>query len=367
MYCRDQKSLEYCKSLNQKAKFKLHCDLAFTFDIEKFLPLDTLSGLHPHLNDAAEAVNRITKNNSWGTMPFMRDDLEKIKLTIPNSFDLSQINITKSFNITKTVAYGVTKLMLYAINTYDTIITNRLHVAILSYRLNKDIELYNNSYGKVYNVAEWSIVPKYKKCKLMQKDTTIPRKLGFDQLFEHSFVISRNELQFQDVENSLTTIGIHPKKWQAVCYANNIPEPSKISKFEYNILGCSTSHMSIVKMAEYLDWDCVAIFEEDCCLSDTFDLNFLKFCLDNIPQDCDALALGHSYASMQSKYFSHISRVSQMYGSHAYILFKRGYEKYQRMFASRHYYADRVLEHINTYIIYPPMFSWKKLPGRIHG
>ena len=296
----------------------------------------------------------------------MRDDLEKIKLKIPNSFDLSQINITKALNITKTIAYRVTKLMLYTINTYDTIITNRLHVAILSYRLNKNIQLYNNSYGKVYNVAEWSIVPQYKKCKLMQKDTTIPRKLGFEQLFEHSFVISRNELRFQDVENSLATLGIYPKKWQAVCYANHIPEPSKISNLDYNILGCSTSHMSIVKMAEYLDWDCVAIFEEDCCLSDTFDLNFLKFCLDNIPQDCDALALGHSYAITQSKYFSHISRVSQMFGSHAYILFKRGYEKYQKMFASRHYYADRVLECINTYIVYPPMFSYKKYPDRIH-
>lgn len=173
-------------------------------------------------------------------------------------------------------------------------------------------------------------------------------------MFEHSFVISRNEPRFQNVENSLETIGIHPRKWQEVRYVGIEPE---ISRFNYNVIGCSTSHMSIVKMAEYLNWDCVAIFEEDCCLSDTFDLNFLKFCLDNIPQDCDALALGHLYAKTQSKYFSRISHISELWGSHAYILFNRGYEKYQKMFASRHYYADRILERINTYIIYPSMFS----------
>lgn len=55
-----------------------------------------------------------------------------------------------------------TRLFLYLITKYQTIYTNRLHVAICSYKLNKKIICYDNSYGKVFNTLKFSI-PNYEK------------------------------------------------------------------------------------------------------------------------------------------------------------------------------------------------------------
>jgi hypothetical protein len=93
VYCRDPKSLEYCKSLNKKATFKLHCDLAFTFDIGEFLPLTNIDGLHPSLGDAIEKVNLVIKDNKWGIAPFMRKDKERSNTKIPNQIDLPAFKI----------------------------------------------------------------------------------------------------------------------------------------------------------------------------------------------------------------------------------------------------------------------------------
>lgn len=64
-----------------------------------------------------------------------------------------------------------TKLFLYLINKYQTIYTNRLHVAICSYKLNKKIICYDNSYGKVFNTLKFSI-PSYEKIKFMEIDSS---------------------------------------------------------------------------------------------------------------------------------------------------------------------------------------------------
>ena len=59
VYCRDPKSFEYCKSLNKRATFKQHCDLAFTSSLDGLLPasfssIAEVSGLQK----AAEAVEK---------------------------------------------------------------------------------------------------------------------------------------------------------------------------------------------------------------------------------------------------------------------------------------------------------------------
>lgn len=125
--------------------------------------------------------------------------------------------------------------------------------------------------------------------------------------------------------------------------------------------------MSLVKMAEYLGWDCIAIFEEDCIFSEHFNLEYLKKCLDNIPLDCDSLVLGtNKHHILKSEYFSPVAMIDNIWGSHAYILFKRAYEKYQKVFSKTHYHADQVLNGLNTYAIYPEMFKQKLYDDRIH-
>ena len=50
--------------------------------------------------------------------------------------------------------------MSSVIDRYRNIVTNRLHVAVISYLLGKNIELYDNSYCKVSGVYEMSMFGK---------------------------------------------------------------------------------------------------------------------------------------------------------------------------------------------------------------
>jgi exopolysaccharide biosynthesis predicted pyruvyltransferase EpsI len=44
--------------------------------------------------------------------------------------------------------------MTYAVNQFDQINTNRLHVSITGALLGKTVNLYDNSYGKLFNVYD---------------------------------------------------------------------------------------------------------------------------------------------------------------------------------------------------------------------
>lgn len=165
VFCRDIQSLNYCKSMNQKANFILHNDMAFSADFSCF-QFDNLDDVDVEDAQAIkQKMHEYRMKNKSSTASFIRTDREKTVSTdickIDN-FDLSLIKGVYGENLSLSKIRQYSKLFLYMIDKYQTICTNRLHVAICSYKLNKHIVCYNNSYGKVFNVLKYSI-PEYEK------------------------------------------------------------------------------------------------------------------------------------------------------------------------------------------------------------
>ena len=79
--------------------------------------------------------------------------------------------------------------------------TNRLHIAVLATRIGKKVLLYDCSYGKVYDIAKWSILPNCSTCTLMEKQRTAIAKSA-----SHSISI-----ELLETEVSGRTVSFHAK------------------------------------------------------------------------------------------------------------------------------------------------------------
>lgn len=87
--------------------------------------------------------------------------------------------------------------------------------------------------------------------------------------------------------------------------------------------------MSAVKMAKFLDWPCVLVLEEDAwpCFNAA---RKLEQYLAGIPDDIHLLVLGNVAFNSRGKHEkdSRYDKIGLNYGSHAYIVFKSGYDEY---------------------------------------
>ena len=145
IFCREMKSYKYTKS---KAKYPnnifIDHDMAFNItNLEKF-------------------KNKQVPNNSVGNC--YRTDIEKTDIIIPNdnndiSNTISHSKQIKDELINEKIA---TEFFNYLSN-FDTINTNRLHVAISASLLDKNVNFYGNSYWKNKEIYNYSIKNKFKK------------------------------------------------------------------------------------------------------------------------------------------------------------------------------------------------------------
>lgn len=140
--CREKKSYQYTKSIcNHPNNIYIADDLAFSASIPE----------------------NFQRNNMGLTANCFRTDAERNTKKMPvNNIDYSQIfsfknNMSNEQNI-KMGAY----LLLSALSIFETINTNRLHVAIAGLLLQRAINLYPNSYYKNQEVYNYSIDNKYK-------------------------------------------------------------------------------------------------------------------------------------------------------------------------------------------------------------
>lgn len=164
VYCRDRKSFDYCRSKNSKAAFKLHDDIAFKLDISKFdyskLPYDSKDA---EIVNLCKRIDEFLSNHKGDLAEFFRRDVEKTNKTTEGDLDLSSLlcRYGEKFDIQST--FEATQVLLYTLNKFNTIRTNRLHIAILSCLLGKKIGLWDNSYGKIKAIYEMSIKDKFKE------------------------------------------------------------------------------------------------------------------------------------------------------------------------------------------------------------
>ena len=87
----------------------------------------------------------------------MRNDIEKTDFIEGRDFDVSSVFNADGIDISPAVAKQGALLMAMAVKPFNKIVTNRLHVAITAALLGKDVEVYDNSYGKLKAVWNASL------------------------------------------------------------------------------------------------------------------------------------------------------------------------------------------------------------------
>lgn len=165
VWAREKRSFEYLSNFKQKSyKCFLNHDIALSFDI-----LDSKSSLH---NAMRTGTKKRQGENS--ILYALRQDIESKKQTsLPTgNIDLSTVTYfenPKSFKYTEinklALQYQIS-LFLNHISFFDKVYTDRLHVAISSMLLQKEIELFDNTDFKISDVYEHSLKSIDQKIKI---------------------------------------------------------------------------------------------------------------------------------------------------------------------------------------------------------
>lgn len=173
IYCRERRSYEYCRSMNLRATVCLAEDMGLLLDIDALPPLSYLPE-RPAASDntewkqwcllrrawpggVARAVYRSSVLSEGRRITFLlRTDKEKSSLlSSPLSFDLS-LAWTSDCRATSCNALMI-RAMAEALRQVDVVVTDRLHVGIMSYLLGKEVFLLDNDYGKLSAVYAHSL------------------------------------------------------------------------------------------------------------------------------------------------------------------------------------------------------------------
>ena len=147
VFCREKRSYEYLKSANTRAKILLDHDMAFR-----------LKNMPKQINIVGKGAV-VLKSVAFDSIPqtalFMRVDRESAG-KYKTDLDVSDITYGMHYDKRDWIDY-CTGLMMNVINRADTIVTDRLHVAIMAHLLNKQVYMMDNTYGKLSAVYEHSM------------------------------------------------------------------------------------------------------------------------------------------------------------------------------------------------------------------
>lgn len=183
VFCREEQSYEYCRSMNNSAQFILSHDIAFylNFDlclINKDCIQNSIGGFNKGdldflyeswcnyrtiVNNIKKSVNErvvfLSGNQKIGIL--LRSDKES---AVKNNerLILKEKNLDLSSGWFSCTDAGFNKvlslLFVSAINYFDVVVTDRLHIGIVSTLLGKNVYLLDNSYGKISGVYKQSLV-----------------------------------------------------------------------------------------------------------------------------------------------------------------------------------------------------------------
>lgn len=161
IFCREKYSFEYCQNISNAKAVYLADDMAFYVD-----PIKILTTPH-HFKIKLTSKNIIRKiliyfHHLRAQFTFkinaMRTDKERnnnlnVKRSLANDLSLIASFGTDNYQ----ASLYSTKQFLKLINLYEEIKTDRLHVAVGAYLLNKKLSIYNNGYYKCKGVYEQSM------------------------------------------------------------------------------------------------------------------------------------------------------------------------------------------------------------------
>ena len=147
VFCREKRSYEYLMKANTRAKILLDHDMAFR--------LEYMPRLIKTVGKGACVVNSVSFKAIPKTAFFMRIDRESAQ-KYKTDLDVSDITYGMQHDDRKWIDF-CTGLMMNVVNCADTVITDRLHVAIMAHLLNKTVYMLDNTYGKLSAVYEHSM------------------------------------------------------------------------------------------------------------------------------------------------------------------------------------------------------------------
>lgn len=203
------------------------------------------------------------------------------------------------------------------------------------------------------------------KPRLLEKPPTV------DDLMKNSFVISVDDQQHEEFVKRFKQAGFNhiPQYWQGIKFGK-FDDYDKISQSlsrqQHGIIGCSASHISLVLHAKRNDLPYVCIFEDDAFPCEDCICQF-KNTLQEIPYFTNVYLLGWLQCKTKECHGGILKAVKHITGSHAYVLFKRGYDEYIKTFSTTNCTADHIFEHISgTYRSKTKLFDQKPLFDGIH-
>ena len=157
LFCRDLASYAHCKAFAPNAKVECGHDMAFHLDLLDFVDNPTLKDRYSSLFE--EKIKNIPsyhdKIQTASPLHFMRGDIEKCLWGIDSDCDISVLFMEHlvSHENTERSAW----LFARTIAPCTRIVTDRLHVGIAASMLGIDCTLYDNIYGKISQVYDFSM------------------------------------------------------------------------------------------------------------------------------------------------------------------------------------------------------------------
>lgn len=175
VFCREEKSYKYCCSKNKKAHFILANDMAFSISFVKKnnqcyqVQPNNIFNIKSLYTGSFQSYSRVRKHivealihntqilNTGLRLGYcLRSDVEKLfETTELKSIDLSHFATSPCTD--KGVVRILSDLFIRAINTFDIVVTDRLHIGIISALLGKQVVLLDNTYGKLSEVYKYSM------------------------------------------------------------------------------------------------------------------------------------------------------------------------------------------------------------------
>lgn len=168
----------------------------------------------------------------------------------------------------------------------------------------------------------------------------------FQMIKDNSYYITVNNKKANLTEKYFSTnFGFSPKRFDGVLMNDRVR-------------GCSKSHQLVIQNAKKLDLPFVIIFEDDCAAVRNCFFEISRY-IRNIPKLCNILVLGKRGNTAPIKKLEDIREHKDFYmlfgsykewGSHSYIIFKRGYD--QALIDLMHSQADNMIYHNKKDLVY---------------
>ncbi len=219
VFCRERKTLAYCRSLNACSRFILAHDVGVFIQLDKVVPLSALE--RPVAVEGEEAARqyallvggaaayarfRVTKATVQSLLShrkiafFLREDGEKgVDIVSKWSYDLSGL---WSGSCNENTCSGPLLMFMAELASYaDVVVTDRLHVAIMAMHVGKEVYMLDNDYGKLSGVYDVSL-KEHPKVHLLRSGEPWPEELqhAWDSLNAPEYTPAKYDIYVENKE-----------------------------------------------------------------------------------------------------------------------------------------------------------------------